>query len=80
MVTGVQTCALPISPKEVAPVEIVNPTIEDLRAVGGKLVAAGRGEDLKAVLAEFNVVKMSAVPADKYSEVLAKLTTKLNAK
>lgn len=63
-----------------AEVEIVNPTIEDLRAVGGKLVAAGRGDDLKAVLAEFGANKLSAVPADKFPEALAKLTAKLNAK
>lgn len=66
--------------KAVTPLEVVNPTIEDLRAVGGKLVAAGRGEELKAVLAEYNATKLSAVPADKFPEVHANLTAKLNAK
>lgn len=48
-------------------------TIEQLRAVGTQLISAGKAEKMKALLAEYKVEKLSALPETAYVDVLAKL-------
>jgi len=48
-------------------------TIEQLRAVGTQLISAGKAEKMKALLSEYKVEKLSALPETAYVDVLAKL-------
>lgn len=48
-------------------------TIEQLRAAGTKVISAGKADDLKKLLTEFKVEKLSALAESDYADVLTKL-------
>jgi len=59
-------------PEPVAEVPAAKPTIVDVRAVLGPLSQAGKAGEVKALLAEFGVTKLTEVAEGMYAELLAK--------
>lgn len=59
-------------PEPVAEVTDAKPTIVDVRAVLGPLSQAGKAGEVKALLAEFGVTKLTEVAEGMYAELLAK--------
>ena len=48
-------------------------SLEELRALGMKLISASRSAELKTVVASFGATSISTLPADKYEEAKTKL-------
>jgi hypothetical protein len=46
-------------------------TLEEVRAVLAKLSQGGKGAEVKALISQFGAAKLTEIPADKYSDVLA---------
>jgi len=64
------------APKAEKPAAVEKPSgasLEDLRALGMKLISASRSAELKTVVTSFGATSISTLPADKYEEAKTKL-------
>lgn len=67
------TESAPSEPATASPSEQTKPlTLEEVRAVLAKISQGGKAAEVKALIASYGVTALSAVPADKYSDVLEK--------
>jgi hypothetical protein len=55
-----------------ASLPVAKPTIVDVRAVLGPLSQAGKAGEVKALLAEFGVTKLTELAEERYADLLAK--------
>ena len=63
----------PSEPATASPSEQAKPlALEDVRAVLAKISQGGKAAEVKALIASYGVTALSAVPADKYTDVLEK--------
>ena len=47
-------------------------TMDDIQAMLGKLVNAGKREEVKELISSFGAARLSEIPAEKYGEVMKK--------
>jgi hypothetical protein len=68
-----------LAPEPAPVVSATTVTIEQVRAVGQKVVAAGKQAEMKAIFVAAGAEKLSLIAADKYPEVLKSLEKLLTA-
>ena len=71
---GNETAAAPSEPEAPAASTASSPvavTLEDVRGVLAKLSQGGKANEVKGLIAKFGAAKLTEIPADKYSDVLA---------
>ena len=69
-----ETAAAPSEPEAPAASTASSPapvTLEEVRAVLAQLSQAGKANEVKGLIAKFGAAKLTEIPADKYSDVLA---------
>lgn len=69
-----ESAAAPSEPEAPAASTASSPapvTLEDVRGVLAKLSQGGKANEVKGLIAKFGAAKLTEIPADKYSDVLA---------